>query len=143
MERLTWKTSAGVGTLIKCTGCPFAPRCPGVCVDQDRANTRLAEYEDTGYSPADFDKLCREMSDLRMALGLDTYDDLRRMIKDHRVIMLPAPAKEGDKKPSCFYSYPGGIWCPGEAPQDGDEPTERCKNCWYCEYGYAAEEGNR
>lgn len=50
---------------------------------------RLAEYEDTGYSPEDFDKLCREMSDLRMALCLDTYDDLRKIIQADRLLVLP------------------------------------------------------
>lgn len=50
---------------------------------------QLADYEDTGYSPADFDKLCREMSDLRMALGLDTFDDLQKIIQDDRLLVLP------------------------------------------------------
>lgn len=50
---------------------------------------RLAEYEATGYSPEDFDKLCRDMSDLRMALGLDTYEDLRKIIQDGRLLVLP------------------------------------------------------
>ena len=51
---------------------------------------------------------------------------------------MPPPAKEGDPKPSCFFNDNGGIWCNGMAPVDGDEPTERCKQCWYCEFGYAA-----
>lgn len=50
---------------------------------------RLEAYDRTGYSPEDFDKLCREMSGLRMALCLDTYDDLRKIIQDDRLLVLP------------------------------------------------------
>lgn len=38
---------------------------------------RLSEYEDTGYSPNDFDTLCREMSRIRQATGDRTYEELR------------------------------------------------------------------
>lgn len=65
MDRLTLKTSVGVGILIKCTGCPFAPNCPGVCVDQDKANTLLAKYEDTGLSPKEVEALKAENRELR------------------------------------------------------------------------------
>ena len=51
MEFLTERTPAGVGILKKCKTCPRQPRCPGVCIDQDKANTRLADYEDTGLTP--------------------------------------------------------------------------------------------
>ena len=50
---------------------------------------QLGKYEDTQYTPEDFDKLCREMSDLRMALGLDTFDDLRKIIQDDRLLVMP------------------------------------------------------
>ena len=50
---------------------------------------RLEAYDKTGYSLEDFDKLCREMSDLRMALGLDTFDDLRKIIQDDRLLVMP------------------------------------------------------
>lgn len=88
MERLTRRTPAGVGILKECDTCR-RPGCPGVCVPQDKANSILAKYEDTRYSPEDFDKLCREMSDLRTALGLDTYDDLRKIIQADRLLVLP------------------------------------------------------
>lgn len=73
----------------------------------------------------------------------DTYnlDHLRELIeadREGRITITPAPAKEGDPKPSCFYNDNGGLWCNGMAPNDGDEPTEHCKQCRYCESGYAA-----
>lgn len=52
MDKFTKRTPAGVGVLTKCTTCQrFNTTCPGVCVAQDEANTRLAEYEDTGLTP--------------------------------------------------------------------------------------------
>lgn len=73
----------------------------------------------------------------------DTYnlDHLRELMEadqEGRLVIMPPPAKEGDPKPSCFFNDNGGLWCNGMAPVDGDEPTERCKQCWYCEFGYAA-----
>lgn len=73
----------------------------------------------------------------------DTYDldhlrDLIEAEREARLTIVPRPAKEGDPKPSCFFNDNGGLWCNGMAPVDGDEPTERCKQCWYCEFGYAA-----
>lgn len=55
---------------------------------------RLAAYEATGYSPEDFDKLCREMSDLRTELALPTYERLRAVIQEGRLLVLPC--KVGD-----------------------------------------------
>lgn len=46
---------------------------------------RLKNYEDTGYTPEDFDGLCREMSDLRRLAGIDTYDNLRDAIRSGRI----------------------------------------------------------
>lgn len=46
---------------------------------------RLKKYEDTGFTPEGFDKLCREMSDLRMMVGLNTYEDLREAIQSGKV----------------------------------------------------------
>lgn len=46
---------------------------------------RLKEYEDTGFAPEDFDKMCREMSDLRMMAGIDTYENLRDAILSGKV----------------------------------------------------------
>ena len=53
MEMLTERTPAGIGILKKCKTCHrYNTRCPGVCIDQDKANTRLAEYEETCLTPA-------------------------------------------------------------------------------------------
>lgn len=41
----------------------------------------LAAYKTTGFTPSDFDNLCREMSDLRMSVGIRTYDGLRHAIE--------------------------------------------------------------
>ena len=49
----------------------------------------LAAYEDTGYTPEDFDWLCREMSAIRKALGVATYEQLRDMVQDGRLLVLP------------------------------------------------------
>ena len=51
MEILTERTPAGVGILKKCKTCRWWARCNGLCVAQDKANTRLAEYEATGLTP--------------------------------------------------------------------------------------------
>lgn len=149
MERLTKRTPAGVGTLRNCTGCPFAPRCPGVCVDQDKANTRLADYEDTGLTPDEITEMANDIETrfiryIEKTYGQDAGELLRiwEAAKDGRVVILPAPAKEGDPKPDCFYNDNAGLWCNGMGPVDGDEPAERCKQCWYCLNGYAAEEGD-
>ena len=58
---------------------------------------RLAAYEDTGYTPEDFDKLCREMSRIRLEIGVNTYDRLRALVeadRDGRLVVLPC--KVGD-----------------------------------------------
>ena len=73
----------------------------------------------------------------------DTYhlDHLRELIEadnEGRITIMPPPAKAGDPLPRCFYNDNGGIWCTGMSTTDGDEPTEHCKQCCYCEYGYAA-----
>lgn len=81
---------------------------------------RLAEYEGTGYNPVDFDKLCREMSDLRMALGLDTYDDLRKIIQDDRLLVLPCPIG------STVYIHKPACWENGRATFEGCEFSRDC-----------------
>lgn len=88
------------------------------------------------------DAICR-LADIESILG-DEYsiDHLRELVqaeKDGRVVVFPPIAKEGDSRPECFYNDNSGIWCLGMAPADMDEPTERCKNCWYCESGYYAD----
>ena len=98
MERLTKRTTAGVGTLRNCTGCPFAPRCPGVCVAQDEANTRLAAYEDTGMEPEDINQL-REFTESTTTTNLRRIFELveaeregRLVIKPPRIVKTTAPA---------------------------------------------------
>lgn len=52
----------------------------------------LADYEDTRYTPEDFDRLCREMSDIRMQVCDTTYDRIRELVqvnKDGRCVVLP------------------------------------------------------
>lgn len=70
---------------------------------------RLAAYEDTGYTTEDFDALCREMSDLRTALALPTYESLRNAIRRGRVILLPVkPALRPGHSDSCVYFIEDG-----------------------------------
>lgn len=51
--------------------------------------TRLAQYEDTGFTPEEFDDLCRFMSKTRMALGFKTLTELRKAVEDGVIIRLP------------------------------------------------------
>lgn len=109
---------------------------------------RLADYEDTGLTPDEITTMANDIETrflryIEKQYGQDAGELLRiwEAAKDGRVVILPASAKEGDPKPDCFYNDNAGLWCNGMAPTDGDEPTERCKQCWYCEHGYAAEEG--
>lgn len=54
----------------------------GECAEEHRQLAawlrELADYKDTGFAPYDFDNLCREMSKLRMSVGIGTYDGLYR-----------------------------------------------------------------
>lgn len=52
-----------------------------------------------------------------------------------------AEPQNSEEKPRCFYNDNGSEWCLGMAPEDMDEPIERCKRCAFCESGYSAEEG--
>ena len=53
----------------------------GECAEEHRQLAawlrELAAYEATGFMPSDFDNFCREMYDLRMSVGIRTYDGLR------------------------------------------------------------------
>lgn len=60
----------------------------------DMLENRLAEYEDTGYTPEDFDRLCREMCSMRLAFGIKTLEQLRDDFISGRLVMLPC--KVGD-----------------------------------------------
>jgi len=103
---------------------------------------RLADYEDTNLTPDEikivFDAYARTFG---KGVSFNRIQELIKADREGRVILIPAPAKEGDPKPECFHNDNMGLWCLGMAPSDGDEPTERCKQCWYCEFSYAAEEG--
>ena len=68
----------------------------------DLLTDRLAAYEDTGYTPKDFDRLCREMSDLRTALALPTYESLRDVIRRRRLVLL---AVSPSMRPGCTSSF--------------------------------------
>lgn len=103
---------------------------------------RLAVYEDTGMEPDEINAL-REFCESHTRTTLAHIYELVQAEKDGRLIILPAPAKHGDPKPECFYNDNACLWCLGMAQTDGDEPAERCKMCWYCENGYAAEEEGR
>ncbi|MPM00583.1 hypothetical protein SDC9_46810 [bioreactor metagenome] len=48
--------------------------------DEQDVISRLGRYEDTGYTPEDFDRLCREMSQIRLSVGADTYEHLREIV---------------------------------------------------------------
>lgn len=70
-------------------------------------------------------------------------DPLRKLIQaeqDGRLVVLPPPAKYGEPKPECFYNDCAGIWCLGYSHNGDDEPTERCKQCWYCQDGDYADD---
>lgn len=41
---------------------------------------RLGEYEQSGYGPGDFDKLCREMSRLRLKARCKTYEEFKKKL---------------------------------------------------------------
>lgn len=154
MERLTFRHD--------CPGLNFDGRAepcePVNCLDDyskaalDAVVSRLADYEDTGLEPEEIATvmLLAEKTDtvdlvrenLRIANRLRHAEaDLKGMAalvkarEEGRVHIDPPPAKEGDPKPSCFYQDGGTIWCLGLAPNDADEPCDRCKACWYCESG--------
>ena len=55
---------------------------------------QLARYEETGYTPEDFDRLCREMCKMRLAFGIKTFEELRDDFISGRLVMLPC--KVGD-----------------------------------------------
>lgn len=55
----------------------------------DILQNKLAAYEDTGYTPEDFDRLCREMSNIRTFIGVATYEELRDLVAGRRLVLLP------------------------------------------------------
>lgn len=55
---------------------------------------RLKKYEDTGLTPEELDKLCRQMSNIRMAIGAKTLEELHQIVQDGRLVVMPC--KVGD-----------------------------------------------
>lgn len=113
--------------------------------DFDKVFPTLYAYEETGMTPEDILKMIGkdvafEVNKICTIEGtsLPRLRELAEADREGRIVIIPPPAKEGDPKPSCFFNDNGSLWCNGMAPVDGDEPTERCKQCWYCEFGYDA-----
>lgn len=98
----------------------------------------LKRYEDTEANPEELTGMLRSPVYIAAcvlngaAITHERAIEIAKAEVEGRLTIIPPPAKEGDPKPSCFYNDNGGLWCNGMAPQDGDEPTERCKQCWYC-----------
>lgn len=98
----------------------------------------LKRYEDTEVDPEELTGMLRSPVYIAAcvlngaAITHERAIEIAKAEVEGRLTIIPPPAKEGDPKPSCFYNDNGGLWCNGMAPADGDEPTERCKKCWYC-----------
>lgn len=71
------------------------------------ALNKLAAYEDTGYSPADFDRLCKGMDEtMRTATELMAFERLNELAqadKDGRLLVLPC--KVGDTVYQIDFGY--------------------------------------
>lgn len=141
MERLTerfdgWVMRKGChGPCRTCNGCECADIYPMI--------ERLADYEDTGLGPEDIDALRKREQGLAellvqascgCAVAYDRLAELAQAEKVGRLVVLEPAAREGEKKPPCFYNDMGQALCLGFARGEyDDEPIDRCKECWYCE----------
>lgn len=68
------------------------------------------------------------------AMPLERAQELAQAEKDGRLVVLEPAAREGEKKPPCFYNDMGQDLCLGFARGEyDDEPIDGCKECWYCE----------
>lgn len=82
MERMTERGKNGYyvpadragATIIYAPQAEVKQRFEGQIVD------RLGEYEQSGYDPRDFDKLCREMSNLRLKSRCRTYEEIKKKL---------------------------------------------------------------
>lgn len=113
MNRLTERVD-GYIRIVGCKTLYSSSERPGAYLNN--ALIRLAAYED--------------------AMPLERAQELAQAEKDGRLVVPPPPAEEGDPKPECFYNEANNplAWCFSMAKsKDDDEPTERCKACWYCE----------
>lgn len=141
MERLTFE--GRFCDIAKCTSVPGGSFCENGSCSQRKTWERLKAYEDTGLTPEDIDALrAREQGLVELLAKVScgcavTYDRLGTLAQadqDGRLVILPEAPKEGDQVPDCFYNYDGGDLCMGMAKSvHDDEPTEKCKRCWYCE----------
>lgn len=92
MERLTKRTPAGVGVLVDCGEKPRCVGCIGPCVAQDKANTRLAAYEDTGMEPEEINAL-REFCESTTTTGLHHIYELVQAEREGRLVVTPPAPK--------------------------------------------------
>ena len=104
------------------------------------ARRRLTKFDRAkGYyvsATGRFPDIVQRLATYEDAMLLERAQELAQAEKDGRLVVLPPPAKEGDPKPECFYNelHNPWAWCLGMGKsRDDDEPTERCKACWYCE----------
>lgn len=64
----------------------------------------------------------------------------RRLEEEGYLYIAVSPRYKNDPKPTCFYNDNKSELCLGYGSGEDDEPCEKCKECWYCENGYFAEE---
>lgn len=104
---------------------------------------KLAAYEDTELEPEEM-LTGKELVEIACAIDLlkeyqsfgpvGHFRELAQAEKDGRLVVLEPAAKEGEKKPPCFYNDMGQEFCLGFARGEcDDEPINRCKECWYCQ----------
>lgn len=150
MERLTYDFCIGDQHCWQIKGADSFT-CKEVCENQGgckecpiaAAFDRLAAYEDTGLEPDDIYALRKReqvLSKLLVqvscgyAVSYTRLTELAQAEKAGRLVVLEPAAREGEKKPPCFYSDMGQDLCLGFARGEcDDEPVDRCKECWYCE----------
>lgn len=107
---------------------------------------RLAAYEDTGLEPKQamlISNVLREVGEtyncwfdyvVNCILENSRLKDIAKAEKDGRLVVLEPAAREGEKKPPCFYNDMGQALCLGFARGEyDDESIDGCKECWYCE----------
>lgn len=142
MERLTIRTPNGAALIMGDSYTSEAAARADLMHRYLIAVDRLAAYEDSGLEPEEVIAAMHALMGKAIA-EIEEFDgvpvsrlrELARADKDRRLVVLPPPAKFGEPKPECFYNDCSGIWCLGYSHDGDDEPTERCKRCWYCDNG--------